>query len=293
MAHKRTLNERRLTKRQVQELISSGARPRPDLSVALEPTSLQPRVYELEGDRYLLVFGEQIPGLGGKSDIYAADAFRRFVDWIAKVDEDAKHGRHGSVADWAHYSALKHRLIANIDTLIAQLGSTMSQTTDKLDFSYQSLDVVSAYVEGIGVARAQQEIYDHLVAYVGEVLRLRIRGHWQVNNNSPWQPYPYLVGAMHDPVMPINVVCQELSGLDPVRPEGPPQYGVKFERRLTGIMQYRDRAGFPQEVSWKETASLRRTDVARSAFAIQRSRFTDFECQLRSRTNFCATFKKL
>jgi len=150
MAHKRTLNERRLTKRQVQELISSGARPRPDLSVALEPTSLQSRVYELEGDRYLLVFGEQIPGLGGKGDIYAADAFRRFVDWIAKVDEDAKHGRHGSVADWAHYSALKHRLIANIDTLIAQLGSTMSQATDKLDFSYQSLDVVSAYVEGIG-----------------------------------------------------------------------------------------------------------------------------------------------
>ena len=63
MARKRTLNERRLTKRQVQELISSGARPRPDLSVALEPTSLRPRVYELEGDRYLLVFGEQVPGL--------------------------------------------------------------------------------------------------------------------------------------------------------------------------------------------------------------------------------------
>ena len=81
------------------------------------------------------------------------------MGWIAKVDEDGKHGRQGSVEDWAHYSALKHRLIANIDTLIAQLGSTMSQATDKLDFSYQSLDVVSAYVEGTGVARAQQEIY--------------------------------------------------------------------------------------------------------------------------------------
>src|SRR5205807_243928 len=56
---------------------------------------------------------------GGKGDIYAADAFRRFVGWIAKVDEDAKHGRQGSVEDWAHYSALKHRLTANIDTLVA------------------------------------------------------------------------------------------------------------------------------------------------------------------------------
>ena len=156
------------------------------------------------------------------------------MGWIAKVDEDAKHGRQGSVEDWAHYSALKHRLTANIDTLVAQLGSTMSQTTDELDFSYQSLDVVSAYVEGIGVGRAQHEICDQLVAYVGEVLRLRIRGHWQVNDNSPWQPYPYLVGAMHDPVMPINVVWQELSGLDPVNLRAAAANEVRRKRKPPG-----------------------------------------------------------
>ncbi len=79
MARKRALNQRRLTKRQVQELISSGARPRPDISVAFEQALFQQLVYELEGDRYLLVFGEQVPGLGGKGDIYAADDFHRFV----------------------------------------------------------------------------------------------------------------------------------------------------------------------------------------------------------------------
>jgi hypothetical protein len=214
MARRATLNQRRLTKRQVKELISSGARPRPDLSVALEPTWLQPRVYELEGERYLLVFGETIAGLAGKGDIYGADVFHRFVRWVAKVEEDAKHGRQSSVGHWAYYSAHKHRLIENIDALVAQLRSTMSKT-DELDFSYQNLDAVSAYVEGIGIERAEREIYDHLVAYVGEVLRLRIQGHWAVNNRD-WQPYPYLVGAMHDPVMPINVVQQELSGLAPV-----------------------------------------------------------------------------
>jgi len=234
MAPKRTLNERRLTKRQVQDLISSGALPRPDLSVAFEPTLLQPLVYELEGDRYLLVFGEQARGLAGKGDIYAANVFRRFMGWTAKVEEDAKHGRQSSVGQWAHYSALKHRLITNIDPLVAQLRSTMSQTADELDFSYQSLDVVSAYVEGIGVERAQQEIYDHLVAYVGEVLRLRIRGHWEVNNNSPWQPYPYLVGAMHHPVMPINVVWQELSGLDPANLRAAAANEVRRKRKPPG-----------------------------------------------------------
>ena len=77
MAQKRTPNERRLTKRQVQELISSGARPRPDLSAALEPTSLQQLVYELEGDRYLVVFGEQGPvrGLRGKGTFMRPTTF--------------------------------------------------------------------------------------------------------------------------------------------------------------------------------------------------------------------------
>ena len=64
MAQKRTINERRLTKRQVQELISSGARPRLDLAAALASTLLQPLVYELAGERYLLVFGEQVPEIG-------------------------------------------------------------------------------------------------------------------------------------------------------------------------------------------------------------------------------------
>jgi hypothetical protein len=89
----------------------------------------------------------------------------------------------------------------------------MSKTKDELDLSYQSLDVVSAYLEGIGIERAQREIYDHLVAYVGEVLKLRIQGHWEVNDRD-WQPYPYLVGAMYDPVMPINVVWEQLTSPD-------------------------------------------------------------------------------
>jgi hypothetical protein len=58
MARKKTLSERRLTKRQVQELISSGARPRPDLTAALDSALPQSRAYELGGDRYLMVFGD-------------------------------------------------------------------------------------------------------------------------------------------------------------------------------------------------------------------------------------------
>jgi hypothetical protein len=236
MAQRRTLNQRRLTKRQVQELISSGARPRPDLSAAFASTSLQQLVYELAGDRYLVVFGDQIPVLAGKGDIYAAGDFHRVVRWIAKVDEDATHGRQGSVGHWAYYSAFKHRLIANIDSLIEQLRSAMARAPYDLDFSYQSLDLVSAYVEGIGVERAQQELYDQLVAYVGEVLRIRIQGHWEVNSNDD-QPYPYLIGAKHDRVMPINVVWEQLSGLEPMNLRASAANEVRRKRKLPSFVQ--------------------------------------------------------
>jgi hypothetical protein len=234
MARKKTLNERRLTKRQVETLIASGARARPDLTTALEDTLLPSRVYELDGDRYLLVFGE-FPGLEGKGDIYVADDFHRFVRWSAKVNEDARHGRHSSLSHWAYYSQLKDRLISNIDTLIAQLRSAMSRTPDELDFSYKSLDLVSEYVEGIGIERAQHELYDHLVAYTGEVLRSRIQGRWDIRGDDR-QPCPYLVGARHDAVMPINVVWHVLSGYDPVNLRIEAANEVRRTRKPAGLV---------------------------------------------------------
>ena len=133
MGRKKTLNERRLTRRQVRELIASGARPRPDLAATFEQTfstefKEQPLVYELDGERYLFVFDPADPNMGGKGDIYPAEAFHRFVRWRARVSEEHVHGRGNSVSHWAYYSALKHQLVANIGTLIDQLRSTMART---------------------------------------------------------------------------------------------------------------------------------------------------------------------
>jgi hypothetical protein len=214
------LNDRRLTRRQVQALISSGARPCPDLSAQLEHTfatgyTERPLVYELEGNRYLYVFDELSSGLGGKGDIYAADNFLRFLRWTVRARDDQKDWRGDSISHWAYCSVLKDRLKSNVYALIEQLRSTMSRSQDDLDLSYQSLDIVSEFVEGIGIERVQKELYDHLVAYVGEVLRLRIQGSWEVNRGVD-PPYPYLVGAQHSATMPINVVWGELDGLHPV-----------------------------------------------------------------------------
>jgi hypothetical protein len=220
-ARRKKFSERRLTKRQVEELIASGARLRPDLAAVFEETSStgyadRPQVYELDGDRYLLVFDALVPKLKGMGDIYPADDFFRLARWTARVREDHAHQRASSVGHWAYYSTLKHRLISNIDTLVDELRVAMSRPASDLDLSYQSLDLVSAYVEGFGFERAWRELYDHLVAYVGEVLRLRIQGTWQVDRRLGAEPYPYVASPKHDPVMPINVVWEELSGLYPV-----------------------------------------------------------------------------
>jgi hypothetical protein len=220
MTRKKTLNARRLTKREVQALIASGARPRPDLSAALEQTFAsgykeRPLVFELEGDRYLYVFDEHQSGLGGKGDIYPADYFHRLVRRTTKVREDSAHWRGNSVSHWAYHSQFKHELLSHLDMLVEQLWSTMARSRNELDFSYKSLDIVSKFVEGIGIERAQKELYDPLVAYVGEVLRLHMDGAWEVDlKHDP--PFPYLVGPRHRTTMPINVVWGELNGFDPV-----------------------------------------------------------------------------
>src|SRR5262245_24613170 len=135
MARRKTINERRLTRRQVQDLISSGARSRPDLAATFEETfstgyKERPLVYELEGERYLFVFDPADSSLGGKGDIYSAESFHRLVRWTARAREDCEHGRDSSVGHWIYYSAFKDQLIAHIDTLIEQLRMTMSRAPD-------------------------------------------------------------------------------------------------------------------------------------------------------------------
>jgi hypothetical protein len=238
MAGKKNLNARRLTKREVQALITSGARPRPDLSAALEETfpngyKLRPLIFELEGDRYLYVFDEQQTGLRGKGDIYPADYFLRMVRWTAKVREDSAHSRGSAVSHWAYYSQFKHELSLHLDMLVEQLRSTMARSSDDLDLSYKSLDIVSKFVEGIGIERAQKELYDPLVAYVGEVLRLHMEGRWEVDRKHD-PPFPYLVGPRHGVTMPINVVWGELGGLDPVNLRAAAANELRRTRDISG-----------------------------------------------------------
>jgi hypothetical protein len=175
----------------------------------------QPLVYELEGDRFLLVFDKSDVSLPGKGDIYSGNYFRRFARWAERNRDDPS--RHmNSVAHWLQFSNLKATLPSSIARLTDELGRRPNLVPGTLDFTYASLDSLSRHVEQLGEGAAAKTIYDHLVAYVGEVIRQRTKGTWSIDTNNPFEPYPFVAANQHAALMPINVVWQQLDGLDPV-----------------------------------------------------------------------------
>ena len=210
----------RLTRKQVRAIVAGGATLRPDLTECFREVYHsgkvnQPLVYELQGDRFLFVFAENDLSIPGKGDIYPGDYFRRFVRWRQRSRDDALW-QVGSVAHWFHFSNLKATLPSSVARLTDELAKATNLSQDTLDFTYASLDSLSRYVDQLGGDAASQTMYDHLVAYIGEVIRLRTKGVWCVNASDPSTPYPYVAADLHAPIMPINVVWEQLDGLDPV-----------------------------------------------------------------------------
>lgn len=221
MGKKKTLNAKRLTKRQVQELIESEGRLHEEFTEFFEQTSStgykdQPQVYELSDDRFLFVFDPKGISIPGKGDIYSREHFLRMIRWTQKVREDYANGRGSSIERWIYYSKHRVQLVDKIDELIDELVKCLVISYNQLDFSYKSLDILSDKAENYGSEKVQAELYDNLVAYVGEVIRRRVKGHWVViRKDYPGCEYP-IVSVNQGVLMPINVVWRELHGLEPM-----------------------------------------------------------------------------
>lgn len=220
MGNKKSLNSKRLTKKQVQELIESEGRLHKEFTDFFEETystghKNQPQVYELSNNRFLFVFDPKGISIPGRGDIYSKEYFLRIVQWTQKVREDYANSRGSSVAHWLYYSKHKEQLVNKIDELIDELIGCLHISKVQLDFSYKSLDILSSKAEDYEINKVQAELYDNLVAYVGEVMRRRVEGNWVVREDYQIGEYP-LIGVNESTLMPINVVWQDLAGLEPM-----------------------------------------------------------------------------
>ena len=220
MGKKKSLNSKRLTKKQVQELIESEGRLHEEFTDFFEETYStghkdQPQVYELSNDRFLFVFDPKGILIPGRGDIYSKEYFLRMIRWTQKVKGDYANGRGSSVEHWIYYSKHKVQLVNKIDALIDELVIYLDISYEQLDFSYKSLDILSNKAEDYELEKVQAEFYDNLVAYVGEVIRRRVKGHWSVREDYPGCEYP-IIGVNEGVLMPINVVWGQLGGLEPM-----------------------------------------------------------------------------
>ncbi len=219
MGKKKPLNSKRLTKQQVQELIESEGKLHKEFTDFFEETystgyKNQPQVYELPGDRFLFVFDPKGISLPGKGDIYSREHFLRRIRWNQRVREDYANGRGSSIEHWMYYSKHKAQLVNKIPELIDELVGCLNISLDQLDFSCKSLDILSRKAEDYELEKVQVELYDNLVAYVGEVIWRRVEGDWVIREDRG-REYP-IIGAKEGMLMPINVVWQELNGLEPM-----------------------------------------------------------------------------
>lgn len=223
MEQRKTLNHKRLTKQQVQDFIQSEGRLHQEYTEVFRETYLsgqvkQDLVYELPGDRFLLVFDPNGSSLAGKGDIYPRAYFERFVKWNRRIKDDYANNRGSSVEHWKFYSKYRSKLIDHIDSLILELADRLQIDIHVLDKSYQSLDIISECTERYGIDQATVAIYDNLVAYVGEVLRKKISGQWEVDRGAATGDYPYIdIGLKNVQCMPINIVWESLHGLEVVQ----------------------------------------------------------------------------
>lgn len=225
MGKRPKLNARRLTRKEVEEIVNTeGTVLNEGWTKAREETYAsghvdRPRVYELPGDRVLFVFPDGATGSGGKGDIYTQEYWLRSMAWRKRVQQDHRNHAAWSFANWKFYSQHGGGLIQQIDALINDLAQVLAIERRLLDLSYASLDAVSEAVERMGVDRARETIYDNLVAYIGEVLRKRTKGVWTADtrfqdDRQQWFTIPAISSATKGSLSPVNIVWEELLGPD-------------------------------------------------------------------------------
>lgn len=171
------LNKKRLTKRETQALIDSGALLDEELSQLFSFQGLdEKKVYHLPDNNILFVY-ESYPA--GKSDMYSKEVFSQWIQAVKASKRYSKLGISNSFAWFLHFSKYKTDLPNNVDTAIGELITVLEISPKHLDYTLKSLDEISEKVKAFGIEENEHKFVDGLVAYCGEIIRRTIKGEWK------------------------------------------------------------------------------------------------------------------
>jgi len=173
------------------------------------------RAYTLPGDRILYI--RDVEGkYDGKGDIFTAAYFEKFVNHLERMKADIAHGRTSNIAHWHFYSVHQTQLIARIPRLLKELVEGLDMKPEALDLTPASLDLLSTKIRETDMNRVLTTLYDHLVAYTGEVMRKHAKGamDWAL---EPDFHFPVIATRYPNVSFnPVNLVWEELTSMQEV-----------------------------------------------------------------------------
>jgi len=221
MGQKRTINKKRLTKKEVKDIVSSGATLDQEFTKFFEQTFAtgeiqKDLVYRLPANQVLYVFADNDISSPGRGDIYAFAYFLKWIKQIKRTNKNYELNRGSSVEHWRYYSKNGVKIIDNNDKLVEELSEKLQISKAKLNVSYESLDLISDKLNSLDLDFIFENLYDNLVAYVGEVIKQRVQGHWEINTTHYGGDYPFIsIDLKNVQYMPINAVWSSLNEIDP------------------------------------------------------------------------------
>ncbi|MCF8245246.1 MAG: hypothetical protein K9J37_12805 [Saprospiraceae bacterium] len=175
------LNKRRLTKKETREITQRESTFDPIKSSVFNWVDFQKNeVYYLPDGNILYVHGDF--GYPDKSDIYSKEVFEQ---WYLSMKTKRRYhelGLGSSLHWFLYYSKFKQNLIEHIEEAQEQLGVVLNVPKIELDYSLNSLDIITNKALDVGVEDKEDILLDGIIAYVGEVIRKKIDGKWK-----PWE----------------------------------------------------------------------------------------------------------
>jgi len=220
---KYALNKKKLTKKEVQDILATNPPFDSELSKPFEWTwadgyTQKNKLYKLPDDQYLFVFDPKDISSPNRGDIFSKNIVEKWVAKMKRSIEDVENNRYSSSEYWRYFSKAKVSLINLSEELRQDLATQLNIPAKSLDYSYKSLDLISEKLRNFKVEFIRENYIDNLVSYIGEVIIRRVDGHWAVEEkNEIFDEMPYVgidLPKVH--YMPINVIYTCLISIEDI-----------------------------------------------------------------------------
>lgn len=214
---KYSLNKKKLSKNEVKTLIESGIKFEKEYSENFIETFPNGKIeknllYRLPDENILFVYAYNGFFTPGKGEIFTEEFIKKWIKELKRLDNNKFHS---SVEQWRFYSKYQNGIVNNIDKLILELADNLNISKKLLNKSYKSISIIENELKNFDLDYIFEMFYDNLIVYVGEVIKERVNGKWELNRFFAGDNYPFIsIDLKNIQYMPLNVVYSALNELD-------------------------------------------------------------------------------